>query len=191
MRTQADRERMFRRGYTLVEILIVVVIMGLAGALVAPTISSADALRGQAAVRTLVSDITFAQSDAIAMQQPRAVVFDPDANLYSLVAVFGTTATEVLVDPYNNGRRYEVSLDDPDFGGARLTTVQFSDSEPEMLVFDEFGAPIEEPGSITPIPQGVIEIETRLDRFTINVDGMTGQVWTERVSLAEAEEEGG
>ena len=65
-----------RRAFTLIELLIVVVLLGIAGMLVVPAMGSVGVLRIQAAVRTLVSDLTFAQGDAIAQQHAvnRAVV---------------------------------------------------------------------------------------------------------------------
>ncbi|MBX3362550.1 MAG: type II secretion system protein [Phycisphaeraceae bacterium] len=49
------------RAYTLIEVLVVVTVLGIAAALVIPEMSSAHSLRVQASVRTIVSDITFAQ----------------------------------------------------------------------------------------------------------------------------------
>ncbi|QKK08326.1 MAG: prepilin-type N-terminal cleavage/methylation domain-containing protein [Planctomycetota bacterium] len=53
-----------RGAYTLVELLLVILIMGIAGALVIPQTSQAHVLRIHAAVRTLVADISYAQTDA-------------------------------------------------------------------------------------------------------------------------------
>ncbi|MFN9974149.1 MAG: Tfp pilus assembly protein FimT/FimU, partial [Phycisphaerae bacterium] len=56
-----------RRGYTLVEVLIVVTVLGIAGAVAAPAFSQTGVLRVQAALRSIVADISEAQSDALAM----------------------------------------------------------------------------------------------------------------------------
>ena len=64
-----------RRAYTLIELLLIVTLLGIAGALVIPSMSSSSVLRIQATVRTLVSDITFIQSDAMAYQSRRVMVF--------------------------------------------------------------------------------------------------------------------
>ena len=57
-----------RRAYTLAELIIVVAILGLAGALLIPRLINADTFSVQAAVRSVIADITFAQTDALAMQ---------------------------------------------------------------------------------------------------------------------------
>ncbi len=71
-RPAMHRGRARARAYTLVEVLVIVVILGILGTMVVPTVSPAAELRAQSAVRTLVSDITFAQSDAMAFQRARA-----------------------------------------------------------------------------------------------------------------------
>ena len=66
---------MFARAYTLLEVLVVVTILGTAAAIVVPSMGSAGNLRVQTAVREVIADITFAQSDAVAYQTRRAIIF--------------------------------------------------------------------------------------------------------------------
>ena len=177
-------DRPLRAGYTLLEILVVIVVMGIAGAMVIPVVGSADVLRSQSAVRSVVSDIMFAQSDAIAAQEPRAVVFSVDDNGYSLVAVPGAVidpATNVLYDPFSLGKDYVVDLDDGDYGKAKISTVNFDADNSDVLLFDEFGAPIRSPGAADPTTGGYVYIEDETSWYYITVEGMTGQVWTKRV----------
>lgn len=173
------------RGYTLVEVLIIATIMAIAGTLVIPVIGSTDVLRSQAAVRTVVADIMYAQSDAIAAQEPRAVVFDLANNTYTLVAVPGAAvdvANNVLYDPFADGDNYIVNLNNGDFGGATMSVVNFDSNDTAILLFDEFGAPIRAPGSPDPTTGGYVYIEDTDFWFYITVEGMTGQVWTQRVA---------
>jgi prepilin-type N-terminal cleavage/methylation domain-containing protein len=58
--------RRARRAYTLVEMLITVVILAIAAALVIPSMGQTGVLRVQGALRMVVSDLTTAQSDAVA-----------------------------------------------------------------------------------------------------------------------------
>src|SRR5262245_1591540 len=88
-----------RRGYTLIELLIVVPLLGISSAVVIPALGSTDTLRVQSTVRAIVADINVAQSDALAHQQGRAVVFDVANNKYSILEVNGSTlnpATDTL-----------------------------------------------------------------------------------------------
>ena len=87
-----------RRSYTLIEILIVVTILGLAATMVVPRIAGRDRLTLQAAVRTLIADMGFAQSDALAQQEYRRLVFiDPDSDGWSTeYAIVRVTEAEVV-----------------------------------------------------------------------------------------------
>jgi len=85
MRSNHPIPRALRKGYTLIEVLIVVTILGLAGALLVPYLSSKGDFDTQSAVRTLIADISFAQSDALANQGFRSVYFYPDGTGWCLV----------------------------------------------------------------------------------------------------------
>ena len=78
--------------FTLVEILIVVVIMGIAGALVVPQLSNAGQMTIQAAARMAIADVLYAQGEAVARQSVYKVVFDVDGNSYQL-----TDANDVVL----------------------------------------------------------------------------------------------
>src|SRR5579872_1651697 len=64
-----------RRGFTLIEILMVVVILGIASAIILPQLASRDDLRCAAAARALMADLLYAQSRAIARGQMQYVQF--------------------------------------------------------------------------------------------------------------------
>lgn len=179
-----------RRGYTLVEVLVVVVVLGIAGAMVIPSMDQAGVLRTQGAVRSVVSDIMFAQGDAVAAQQGRAVVFSPDLNEYRVCAVLGSTIdidNDVLFDHYGGGNRYVVSLDQPEFGNSRIIGASFDGTGP-IIVFDEMGAPVTAVGGSSPSSGGTVTIEGQYHRFVVRVESFTGRVTTTRTLLSEVED---
>jgi prepilin-type N-terminal cleavage/methylation domain-containing protein len=164
-----------RRAYTLVEILIVVTLLGIASALVIPQISSTDVLRVQASVRTLVSDINYAQSDALARQEARAIVFDVDNNLYSVVAVPGNTInlgtdTMYVVNFNENRKFHDTKIVDAVFDGDNV------------LLFDELGGPITAPGTTAPGAGGKATITGSSSTFEVGVEAYTGRVTVTRIS---------
>ncbi len=173
----------FKRGYTLVEMLIVIVILGISGAVVIPHTSQAQVLRIHAAVRTLVSDITFAQTDALAYQQRRAIIFDEAMNTYTIAEVIVTSGGEVSYLPLYKGGGpnglYIVDFDLSGFSGARMRMPDFDGDA--VLIFDEIGAPIMDGATDDPAGLGSIYIEGSQQVFRIDVSPFTGQVRVEKV----------
>jgi len=90
--------------------------------------------------------------------------------------------TNVLYDPFSLGKDYVVDFDDGDYGKAAISVVNFDADNSNVLLFDEFGAPIRAPGSSDPTTGGYVYIEDATSWYYVTVEGMTGQVWTQRVS---------
>lgn len=177
------------RAYTLVEVLVIVAILGILGAMIIPSMGQAGVLRAQSAIRTIVTDITFAQSDAMAFQRGRAVMFDLENNRYSIVQVTGPELDEVndvMLDVSRPNGEMRVDLSDSRFWGATIASADF-DGQP-YLIFDEMGAPVTTPGGNTPSSGGMIVIETPEESYWIAIDGFTGHVTTGRVENGGEEE---
>ena len=184
MRIDTDNRitRSTRAGYTLIEVLIVVVILGIAAAIVTPNLSQAGVLRIQSAVRTLVADISFAQMDALGYQQQRAIVFDIDNNMYTLIEVNSSTIdvdNDALYDARGPGQRYQVSFDAEIFGGTVIESAEFDGDN--LLIFDELGGPVATPGSNTLSDGGSIVLAGPFSRFRVDVAAFTGRITVTRL----------
>jgi prepilin-type N-terminal cleavage/methylation domain-containing protein len=169
-RTHAP-DRGASRAYTLVELLIVITILGIAAAMVVPSMGSTDVLRVQGAIRTLVADIAEAQSDAIAFQKGRAIVFFPDEHRYIVAEVNGPMI-DIVLDKLVE-RRLNIDL----FGYTRITGLTF---ENDMLVFDEMGGPVTAPQSSNPAPEGWVELTGTHDTYRVIVEAYTGRTMVQR-----------
>jgi prepilin-type N-terminal cleavage/methylation domain-containing protein len=153
-----------RRAFTLVEVLVVVAIIGIAGAIVVPQMLRAGSLSIQAAGRSIIADLLYAQNDAIAMQSGRRVVFDVPNNRYRLTDAAGTTLTV----PWKSGVSGNYVVDfgaDSRFQGVKLTAASFSGQA--HLEYDDLGAPS---------TGGTVELEASGFRYRITVAPMTGRV---------------
>ncbi len=185
-----QRQHAPRRAFTLIEILITVAILGLAGALVIPAMGESHVLRVQAAVRTIVADITLAQSEAVAFQERRALLFDVPTSSYRLLEVPGDELdpeTNTMYDPARPSGLYIVDFLDARFGGSRITEVDF-DGEP-YLIFDALGGPVRDPASNEPGNGGFIRLTGSGSRFIITVEAFTGRVSVARDPEPEPEPE--
>lgn len=161
-----------RRAYTLVELLVVVAILGLAASIVGPAMGGTGVLRVQAAVRTIVADITEAQSEALAFQKGRAIVFYPTENRWVIVEVNGAVLDPVLDLLRSGGFR------GAEFGDSKLASVNFDGAA--TLIFDEMGAPVTTPGGNIPGSSGVIKVTGSAQEFTITIEAYTGRVTVKR-----------
>ena len=111
----------FRRrrtaGFTFVEVLIVVLIMGIAAALTVPMFGQTDATRLRAAANLLVADLGYAQVESISHgDDPRLVVFDQDNGSYRIAAVSdpdtpitNPAGNQPYVMTFGTGRAHELA----------------------------------------------------------------------------------
>jgi len=174
---------MQRRAYTLLELLIVIVILGISAALVVPVVSGGDPLRVQTTVRAIASDIMFSQGDALAYQRRRAISFDVTNNQYYIAEVSGESLDmerDALFKVDGPGQRYIVDIDTLSDNGARIFNVDFDGDS--VLVFDEIGSPVNGLNSTGPSAGGTIDVGTDDDRFRIRVEAYTGRVTVDRIN---------
>jgi prepilin-type N-terminal cleavage/methylation domain-containing protein len=181
--------RVLRRGYTLIEVLIVVTILGLAGALLVPYLSSKGDFDTQAAVRALIADITFAQSDALANQGFRRVHFFDDGTGWCLVRVaaepFDPAVADYVYDPLaSNAERgsYIVNLQESQrFSSVRVQAVDL-DGGKRAITFDELGGTVGAGG--LPGTGGRIVLTSPQATYQVDVSPVTGKVRVTRLAGA-------
>lgn len=165
-----------RRAYTLIEVLVLVVILGIAGAMVIPSFGGTDSLRVQGAIRSLVADITVQQSDAIAYQSGRGILITADGenSRYTMADVAGSALD--TTSSLANTRR----IGGATFGFATIDNVQLPNN---MIVFDEMGGPVLAPGSDVAAPAGSLDIVSARQRYRINIEAYTGRVTVQEIPV--------
>lgn len=167
------------QGFTLIEVLVVVAIIALVGAVVVPQMLTAGQLGVQAAARMVISDILYAQNEAVARQSPRKIVFDAAQNRYQVVRMnaggpdvvltakwrtaSGATTDQYVTDLTRDSRFQGVRLVNPSFGGEAA------------LVFDELGAP-SSGGSVDLLFRNEV-------RYRVTVAPFTGRVTVAQVPV--------
>ena len=162
---------MYKRpsAYTLIEVLIVVLIIGVASAIVVPQMLSAGTLGVQAAARMIMADILYAQNEAIAQQSNRKVVFDVPNNRYRLTDATGQTLTVNWKG--STAQNYVVDFNNDDrFNRVQIVSAAFSSGN--TLEFNDMGGPLN---------GGTVELRFNNDRYRITVAPFTGRVTVDKI----------
>ena len=170
-----DRPRV--GAFTLVEILVVVVILGIASAIIIPQIGSRDDLTAAAGARVVMGDLIYAQNRAIALQKRHFVQFvgqqytvmTRDSDLSPLYAVTHPITKNSYAQSFGvaGTALSSVSLDAVSFGG---TTI---------LGFDELGSPFAfnaGANTMTPlVAAGTVTVRAGDQALTISIEPYTGE----------------
>jgi type II secretion system protein H len=164
-------------GFTLIEILVVVVILGIISAIIVPQINSRDDLKASSAARALTADLIYAQNLAITRQQMIYVKFDAAAETYKVVdsvSPENVLTHPVLLSPFL------VSL------GANATTPQLRtvmigtasfDGQP-IIGFDEMGVPysVTPAGAASAMTAGSVGLTCGSMTMTVTIEPYTGSI---------------
>ena len=174
------------RAYTLIELLLVIALLGIAAAMVVPRLVGQDIMTVQAAVRLIMADLSFAQSDALAHQEMRRVHFYDDGRGYAIVRgssfadfddPFDADAADYVEDPLANASdagRFIVDFSEDDrFTGVTIDVVEF-DGANRFVTYDALGGTLR--AANLPGTGGRIELSMNGVRFEITVSPFTGKL---------------
>jgi prepilin-type N-terminal cleavage/methylation domain-containing protein len=129
------------RAFTLVEVMTVMVILGIAAACIVPQIGTRDDLDAAAAARSVMADLLYAQDRAISTQKKHYVEFTSTG--YSILSQDSDTSPLYTITNPTTRDSYVVTLGSPNttFSNVRITSVDFDASLNKTIQFDSLGAP--------------------------------------------------
>lgn len=147
-------------GFTIVEIVIVVVIISIAALIAVPMMSSAASLQIRSAANMVAADLEYARSMAISRGQNYSVVFDQAAESYKIVDQLGNT----IQHPVKKGFDYVIDFkNDSRLNRVDITSAVFDTDQ--TVVFDCLGSP--DTG-------GSVVLQAGGETKTITVEPVTG-----------------
>ena len=147
VRQHSARVRCRGGGFTLAEILAVIVILGIASAIIVPQIGTRDDMRAAAGARTVIADLIFAQNQAITTGKRVYIKFDVANNRYTLLSTANSGGDVALNNPITQ-TTYTQQFG-PSSSGWDLVSIQsavFNGTDSGYsamytIAFDELGSP--------------------------------------------------
>jgi Tfp pilus assembly protein FimT len=163
----SERVRTAGGGFTVVEIMIVVLIIAIAALTAIPMITSADSFQIRSAANMIAADLEYAKTISISRGQSFSVVFDKTAESYRIEDDSGA----VITHPVKKGFHYVIDFrNDSRLSRVNIEDVNFDSTS--KIKFDSLGSPIN--GVNGPLNNGVIRLRAGQMTVTINIEPVTG-----------------
>lgn len=169
-----------RGAFTLVEILMVVIIIGIAGAIIVPQMGARDDMRAAAAARIVMADLIYTQNLSITLQKNHYVRFDVTNGSYTVLASPAMTTVTQPVEkrPFTMtfGAAGTPGLRDSTLNAASFTGLT---ATPYLTIgFDELGTPLvyTDAGTSETMAGGSITVRSGTYSLVITIEPYTGQI---------------
>ena len=153
-------------GFSLAEVIVVVIILGIAAGIVTPYVISTNDTALLSAGRTLASALQYAQSEAITSQVKVKVSFNTATNSYTLANIQGTTST-TMIHPIDKSDYVVNFSTQPGFEGVTLSNAVFGAGSVAEVTFDEMGSPDN---------SGTVTLTAGASAYTVSVSEATGTI---------------
>lgn len=161
MRKRTRKRSRSPAGFTLVELLVVVIVLAIIGAMVAPMMVGATSVEAVSAARMIAADLQYAQNVAITTQSPVKVTFYPALEKYDLVS----NASGLLKHPMTKADYVVDFRSRTDLGHADIVSANFASSS--LVTFDELGSPDN---------GGAVTVQAGAQLYRVDVAPVTGVV---------------
>ena len=166
------------KAFTLIEILVVVVILGIAAAIVVPAIGSRSDLKATSAARMIMADLIYAQNRSISQQKPHFVRFNAGAEQYEIFEQM-TPSTVYIKHPVE-ASNFIVTLGPSGAKAIRDVTIDTASFDGKtILMFDELGTPFAYDGgthTYTPMTNGSVVLACGELKLTIIIEPFSGEL---------------
>ena len=155
-------------GFTLIELMVVLVILAISAAILVPMASSGASMQLRSAVNSVAADLEYAKSLAIGTGQMHGVEFFPDSESYQIqdkdgnVVSHPVNRTSYVVNFSTDGRLDRVSITSANFDGGSVVN------------FDYLGCPYNSNPSDGLDSEGVLTLTAGGASKTVKVEPVTG-----------------
>ncbi len=162
--------RAINSGFTLAEILLVIVIIAIAAMIAVPMMGSTNGMQIRSAANMIAADLEYAKSMAISRQNSYSVVFDPVNDSYEIQDPNG-----IIKHPVKKGFDYRVDFrSDSRLDKVIIENVDFDADPGNTITFDYLGSPYSGSGTSNPLNSGEIILRAGDFNMNVNVEPVTG-----------------
>jgi prepilin-type N-terminal cleavage/methylation domain-containing protein len=148
-----------RRGFTLAEMIVVIVILAIASLVAIPVFSTGADMQVRSAANKIAADLDYAKGLAVSHQKNYTVVFTPGSESYQIEDADGN----VIAHPLRSGQFVENLSTDRRVGRVNIVSTNFTG---DAVTFDYLGAPYNASSPL--LNSGRITLTA--DAFTLYVD---------------------
>jgi prepilin-type N-terminal cleavage/methylation domain-containing protein len=137
------RQHPTRPGFTLIEVIVVILMVAILSAVAVPRLANIGSSRAGVAARSIARDLTYARERAIATGTRTWVVFSPSTHSYSVLsedpANPGRIGATTLTDPNGTGKPFVQYLNTGEYVGVTMSSAVFGTGS--EVGFDWVGKP--------------------------------------------------
>lgn len=158
-------------GFTLIELVIVITLLGVLAWISYPGLASLGEIRLDAASRRVASDLRYAQNRAIGSRETHGVRFEVGAGRY---IVYAGNSGAALINPGDRGKTLTVTFAAlTETRGVTIDAAAFGATP--AVIYDSYGVPRDSTGTeLSALGRVVLAFQTLRD--TIEVAPQTGAV---------------
>jgi len=157
--------------FTFIELVVVMVILGIAAMLAVPMLSSAADSQLQAAAAMIAADLDYAKNLAITRQMTVTVVFDAGTESYQVQ----DSGSVVLSHPTKVGASFRMNFaSDSRTSRVDITAASFDGSS--SITFDYLGSPYSGATTAVAMTSGQIALSAGTYSTTVTVEPVTGYI---------------